>query len=506
MLLLGLLLIVGFTSCDLLFGDSSGGEDPSDEKEWTIMVWLDGDNDLNSNAVVDFHEMEYGLYQAGLYDSDFTEHLNIIVQYDQNDSYDLSSSTQGRYRVLPRNVDPTVYSTATTDPADTSIKLQSLNEPNMGSAAELATFIEYSKTNYPAENYALILWNHGGGVRSTKDTGGLSREICTDETDDDDLYIGEIKDYLSSSHSVDFLGMDACLMGFLEVAYEFRPGTGDFGAQTISFSPATEQGDGWEYDDIFSRMSGKPGTDENGHPYYSVESLTAQNFATIVAQEYEDSWSTNTTQTQTALDLTKINTVMTRLNAFAESIQENQSTAEGTYRNTDGIPYFDYSDDYEWYAYAAFDLYELAMSANYHAPSDQETLKSAATNLMTAIEDAILYSFGGSAYDSFGVDGFDAGKNGLAVFFPDGDSTFDPFSDGGGPFWSWQHWYNGATHAQYVNWWQNDLSQSSTPVYGALDFCVSDGDGNVETWFELLQHWFNPGLSSPNYYNPSPLE
>ena len=188
----------------------------------------------------------------------------------------------------------------------------------MGSAEELADFIDYTKTHYPAKNYALILWNHGGGVRSVKDDNPLTRAICWDDTNEDDaLYIGEIKDYLDSTHSVDFLGMDACLMGFLEVAHEFRHGSGDFGADAISFSPATEQGDGWEYNAIFSRLNGQEGTDTNGHPYYDIESLTAQQFATVVAQEYDDAWSQSSGETQTAVDLTKIASVKTAVDEFA---------------------------------------------------------------------------------------------------------------------------------------------------------------------------------------------
>ena len=39
-----------------------------------------------------------------------------------------------------------------------------------------------------------------------------------------------------------------------------------------------------------------------------------------------------------------------------------------------------------------------------------------------------------------------------------------------------------------------------------LDFCTSDGDGTVESWFELLQYWFNDSSAVPNIYNPSPKE
>ena len=43
---------------------SSNQSFSTDGASWTVMVWLDGDNNLNPQAISDFHEMEYGLYLA----------------------------------------------------------------------------------------------------------------------------------------------------------------------------------------------------------------------------------------------------------------------------------------------------------------------------------------------------------------------------------------------------------------------------------------------------------
>ncbi len=467
----------------------------TDGTKWTVMVWLDGDNNLNPAAVVDFHEMEHGLYLASQSDSDITDKLNIIVQYDQNSSYDSSSSTHGIYKILPQS---TVASNTTTL-ASTSTQIATIGEPNMGSAQELADFIDYTKIHYPAKNYALILWNHGGGVRSIKDEDILTKAICWDDTNGDDaLYIGEIKDYLDSTHSVDFLGMDACLMGFLEVAYEYRPGTDDFGADAISFSPASEQGDGWEYDAIFSRLSGQSGTDSNGHSYYDIDSLTAQEFATVVAQEYGDAWSLDSWETQTAVDLTKIASVKTAADGFASAIKSYQAQVEnirGAVGYGNLMAYFDESDVDEWYAYAGFDLYELAEQVKENITDS--SVAAAADTLMDAVDDAVLYSFGSSSYDSYYGTGYYSGKNGLAIFFPDGDEAYGDY-----PYWRYQHWYNGVSHDEYIDW----ATSIPNVNYGALDFCTSDGDGIVESWFELLQYWFNDSITPIDVYNPSPKE
>jgi clostripain len=268
---------------------------------WTIMVWLDADNNLESAAMQDLNEMEYGLYLAGIGDSAITDKVKIIVQVDRYGS--ASSSYTGdswsdtrRYIIRPDSANSTKWTSQRID--------NDLGEINMGDADNLADFVEYCQEHFPSPQYALILWNHGGGLRkksssltsvSDSSSSGTSniKAICWDDTNGDDaLYTGEITDVLTDIHSVDFLGFDACLMGMLEVAYEYRPGvTGKFGADAISFSPANEQGDGWNYERILNRLKGS-GTDAEGDACYNADSLTANQFATLVAKEYADDDST----------------------------------------------------------------------------------------------------------------------------------------------------------------------------------------------------------------------
>ena len=491
------MMILTLSGCDW-FNDPSIVPEP--EKEWTIMVWLDGDNNLNDAAIADFHEMEYGLGLADDYDYDLMDNLNVIAQYDGftnegagGDNFNTApDSTPGRYRVLPAN---SLYGSST----DLNNKIQNLSEPNMGSASELASFISFCKTYFPAKKYALILWNHGGGVRSIKEDNAPARAICWDDGNDEDaLYIGEIKDNLTSEHSVDFLGMDACLMGFLEVAYEFRPDSGDFGADAISFSPATEQGDGWEYQRIFNRFSGSgyyEGPSWGSDPCYDIESLTANQFAGIVAKEYEDVFSNDTWETQTAVDLTKIAAVKSAVDSFAvtlapfQSQTENIRGAEGT---MDLMAYFDESDHGEWLDYAGFDLYELAEQVKYH--SSNTALNAAADDLMAAVEDAIIYSWAESSYSGYGT-GVESGKNGLAIFFPDGDAMYDSSYT----YWDYQFFYSSLPQTEIYSF---ASAWSSDPYYGALDFCTGDNDGTVDGWYELLQYWFNPGKDDAIHPGP----
>lgn len=482
--ILGILIVtmmsLSLTGCDLFWGDP--------DRAWTIMVWLDGDNNLDAAALEDLNEMERGLYRALQYDDELLMKLSVVVQYDS-----LTTGNQARYLVKP---DATENSTIVSE------KLGAISEPNMGDATELKSFIDFCKEEYPAENYALILWNHGGGVRSIKEAvSPFTRGICSDDTDDgDQLYVGEIKDILTSAQSVDFLGMDACLMGMVEIAYEFRPDSGDFGAQAMSFSPATEQGDGWDYSRMFNRFSGSDWYDSELDLCYDIEDLTPQQFAALTAKEYGDSLggaSQYDYETQTAVDLTKIAALKSAVDAFAVQIADKESSL-AAYQNyggaAGGFVYFDNYDINEWLEYAGFDLYSIAKAVFLNTATYDSAERSAANALMTAVDDAVLYSWAGNGYS-----GFEQGKHGLSIFFPDGDSIESAVLNGY-TYWDYQYFYSGLPHSSIVTW-AGGYGLSTN--YGGIDFCNGDNDGTVDGWFEMLQYWFNP--SKDTTVHPGPM-
>lgn len=90
-------------------------------------------------------------------------------------------------------------------------------EVNMGDPANLTGFVQWAKTNYPAAHYALVIRDHGDGL------GGMQE----DDLSQDHLTIPELDQSLASITSdgaspLDLVFMDACLMGMLEDAYQFR--------------------------------------------------------------------------------------------------------------------------------------------------------------------------------------------------------------------------------------------------------------------------------------------
>lgn len=214
-------------------------------KEWTILVYLDADNDLEGDGIVDVNEME----QVG---SD--EHVNVVVQMDRIPGEDDSNGdwTDTRRFYILWDDDLSAISSAQVGPQ--------LGELNMGDPQTLADFLEWGMLNYPANRYMLVLWNHGGGWRETGWPTSLTKGVAWDETDNHDyLELREVKSALTAvkantGQDIDLLGFDACIMGLVEVAYELRDAVTD----VVIASQENEPHFGWYYTGFLQDLQGDP--------------------------------------------------------------------------------------------------------------------------------------------------------------------------------------------------------------------------------------------------------
>ena len=107
---------------------------------------------------------------------------------------------------------------------------------NMGDGETLASFLRYCREKRPADRYALILWDHGGGPLEG---------VCWDENNGTDhLTMDELTGALRDglTEKLEWIGFDACLMGSLEVAGAMAPY-----ANYMIASQEMEPPFGWNY-------------------------------------------------------------------------------------------------------------------------------------------------------------------------------------------------------------------------------------------------------------------
>lgn len=227
--LIGILLTCSIAvNAEIISKKSEELNKSSTAADWTIMVYLDGDNDLETHAIDDFLEMS----EVGS-----TDDVNIIVQFDRTPYYDTrygNWETTKRYRVTYGMV------------PDAASALQDIGEANCGDPQTVINFAQWAMSNYPAYKYSFIFWDHGSGWKPLGSTG--RKYVCFDGTNGDALELAEIRNAFSTitysgANKIDLVGFDACLMGMIEVGYEIYQY-----AEYMTASEESEPVTGWDYE------------------------------------------------------------------------------------------------------------------------------------------------------------------------------------------------------------------------------------------------------------------
>ena len=219
-------------------------------KTWLVMLYQNADdNALERDIMIDLNEAE----MIGS-----TDQVMIVSQMDRfrgGYSGDGDWSSTRRYLVTYDNDLNRIGSDLIAD----------IGEVNMGEASTLVDFVSWAASTYPADNYMLVMSDHGMGwpggwsdpAPSQRDNS--SNAPLTGALKDDILYLNEIEDALSqiqSNTSIDkfeLIGMDACLMSQMEVYSALAPY-----AKYAVASEETEPGLGWAYSAFLSLMVYNP--------------------------------------------------------------------------------------------------------------------------------------------------------------------------------------------------------------------------------------------------------
>lgn len=383
--------------------------------QWTIMVYMVADNNLEGAAIDDMNEME-------LVGS--SEDVNIVVQVDRHPGYDVSDgdwTTTRRYLIEYDQYESDSINSPYTD----------IGEINMGDPFELTDFVEWSRYYYPAERYFLVIWNHGGGWLRVPPEGltatnlaegsyssvvgefghsdGTSvmshslppvpfgstgfKDIGPDETDGDRLFNFEIRNALLASPKLDIIGFDACLMGMIEVGFELRDC-----AQYMIASEEEEPWDGWPYDWFLSYLAAEPS--------YSPAQLCS-----LVVLTYADYWSVKPWakdeygQTLSAIDLGDIRQVSAQTDSMVNAIIDGNSWP-------DVMSARPQAENFLPSKYC--DLYDIAdlLSVSVTDP----TIVNAANSLKGALSDAIIINRAEARHQY---------AHGLSIYFPQELYAFD---------------------------------------------------------------------------------
>lgn len=386
-------------------------------KKWTILVYLAGDNNLDGAGVTDIGEMKKVGSDAN---------INVLVQFDRAGSKGKTT----RYCVKK----------GTTLSQDA---VQVLGETNTGDPAVLQDFLTWGITNYPADHYMVVLWNHGAGwddsnvyagdafggaappvvrkgqtIAGKGSKGALSfavaragvrrarralfrttvakvvttRAVAFDDQAQDFLDNGEMKRVLTAvkksiKRKIDIVGFDACLMSMAEVAYQIRGAA----AYTVG-SEQSEPNDGWPYDRVLAALAAKP-------------TMTPADLGKEIVKQYIASYGKNDNVTLAATDLAAIPDVAAGLDQLGKALLTVLKQANGiTPILVARQQVQDYEPPYDEYV----DLLDLCKL--FDAQVKTPAVTAACKAITTALDKAVI----ASGNKGPGV----ANSNGLSVYFP----------------------------------------------------------------------------------------
>ncbi|OGR97681.1 MAG: hypothetical protein A2016_02995 [Elusimicrobia bacterium GWF2_62_30] len=263
-------------------------------KEWTVMVFINGKNNLEQYALKDMNEME-------LVGS--TDKLNIVVEVGRIDGYsDEDGDWKGTRRYLIQK-DADMEKVA-------SKMVQDLGKTDMGDYKSVAAFGKWAKAAYPAKKYMLIVWNHGSGwEKSLK--ARVTKGISYDDETNNHLTTPQLGLALKELGKVDVYGSDACLMQMPEVDYELK----DY-ADYIVGSEETEPGDGYTYNTFLAPVAARP-------------AMTPAELAKVAVDAYSDHYKEQGTgSTQSFVKTAALTGLAARLDAWTGAVMAAGLKAE----------------------------------------------------------------------------------------------------------------------------------------------------------------------------------
>lgn len=226
---------------------------PTPRANWTVMVYISGDNNLEDYVVKD---IELELAPTGS-----SADVQVVALADRGPGYDTSRGdwqTTKLYHVTQDMI------------ADADSAKEDWGERNMGNPQTLIDFVTWTKANYPADHYALYFWGHGWNWHPGY--------VMQDDTNNDTLDMEEVEAALPSIGFIDMVGFDGCNMASIEVQMLWHGH-----ATALAHSQEWVGWDGIEYDVVLAQLAANPNMSADQVAIATSQSATSDKTWSAVA-------------------------------------------------------------------------------------------------------------------------------------------------------------------------------------------------------------------------------
>jgi hypothetical protein len=380
----------------------------SAQKKWTILVYLNADNNLEDAGYEDIREME----KVGS-----TDDVNIVVQFD----YVNPRGTKRLYVEkagtddAPASPEPTgsandfglSWNSAANHTLHSKV-LEEMPEQDMGDANVFSEFITWGMKSFPADHYMIVMWNHGSGWSKEQQT---TKGISYDDTSGNHITTRQLESALDeiisvSGNRIDVLAFDACLMGMVEVV-DAVEGLVDF----VVASEETIPWDGYPYDDFLTAFNASDDKSKEALVHELVKAYGAS---------YSGGSQGSKEVTLSVIDVSKFEMFKRRLNTWLRSITQagmSRNLLSDAARRSQSYEYPENKDLGDYVQNVLNSLTETHQPSIALALIGRETYAKAAISgatgaslsLLKAINETVIENFASRRYSK---------SMGLAIYLP----------------------------------------------------------------------------------------
>ena len=221
------------------------------KREWTVVIYMAADNNLESAAILDMNELEASCFVENK--------ISVLVLLDRAEGGDGTNGDWTDTRLFEIKHDKngkngTIISK--------QIECQELDlcegretELDMGDPNTLDGLLDFAKRKYEAEHYALVLWGHGNGWRGGEgvekkiESNEKNRAVAFDKATDSYLSVPNIGKAVKNKN-LDIIAFDTCFGGIIEVFYELKDS-----AKYLVGSPGAVSVQGFDYTKMFDSLN-----------------------------------------------------------------------------------------------------------------------------------------------------------------------------------------------------------------------------------------------------------
>jgi hypothetical protein len=261
----------------------------------TVMIYLDG-SDLESKG------------------AEATANLKQMMAATLSDNVNVIITTGGADKANPNDPVPDWRTLRRYALRNGKLELLAdLGKKDMMEAGTLTDFIVWAKTNFPANSYHLIFWDHGSAYAGY----GVDENFDKQKS----MTLPVMRSALEQARAqtgihFDMIGFDACLMASTEVAYALAPY-----ADYLAASEELEPGSGWDYKAVLSSLAQNPGM--NGGQFGRIIAdgyLASQQRSSAQQRAEGNATAEDEFLTFSVVDLSRMDAVASSLESFAKAL------------------------------------------------------------------------------------------------------------------------------------------------------------------------------------------